>query len=322
MSASRMSRLAAAIFVLLALGACESLKKPLAFLVPDRHASSNEPHFRAQDVRPARWALVLSSGAMRGFAHVGVVRELEAAGLRPDLIVGTSAGAMVGALAASGAPASRVEEAALDLRSRVFMLGTLPYTGVMEGRRIDEFVHTQAMQHNIEDFPIRFAAVATEAERGCLQIFTAGDAGRAVQASSTVPVLLSPPAISGKRYLDGGLVSPLPVRVARMLGAERVVAVDVIFDPAERPFLNITDAFWRSTLVMHRTLAAIEGAEADLLLVPRLPAESDISFGNRPALFEAGAQSVREALPALRRLIAEPPSKHWASIPPLLCKDR
>ena len=106
-----------------------------------------------------------------------------------------------------------------------------------------------------------------------------------------------------------------------MLGASYVVAIDVTFDPAASPFFNITDAFWRSTLVMHRALAAIEGAEADLLVAPKLPPESEITFGNRPALIESGAQAMREALPALRRLMAESPkdASRMASVPQLLC---
>src|SRR6266849_5148397 len=156
----------AALVVLLAASGCGILKAPLAYLVPAPQTRDNEPRFRAEDVRPARWALVLSSGATRGFAHVGVVRELEAAGLRPDLIVGTSSGAMVGVLTASGLPAAKLEEAATGLHSGVFKQWTLPYTGIMEGNRIDDFVDAHALRPSIEDFPIRFAAVATEAERG------------------------------------------------------------------------------------------------------------------------------------------------------------
>lgn len=305
--------------LLLATSGCGVIKKPLAFLVPSPPPRADEPHFRSERIRPAPWALVLSDGAMRGFAHVGVLRELEAAGLRPDLIVGVSSGAIVGALAASGLPASELEQAAMGLRANIFWDWTVPYTGLLEGEGIHAFVDSHLRAHRIEDFPIRFAAVAAEAETGCLQIFNAGDAGRAAQASSSVPVLLAPPAISGKRYLDGGIVSPLPVRVARMLGAERVVAVDVTFPPSERPFLNITDAFWRTTLVMHRALAAIEGAEADLVIAPRLPPEFLISLRNRPAIIDSGARAAREALPALRLLIGRSPESRTSPLPQMLC---
>ena len=263
----------------------------------------DEPRYDVGEARPARWALVLSSGAMRGFAHVGALRELEAAGLVPDLIVGTSSGAIVGALAASGLGGEELERAAMKIGRDVFVDWTLPYTGLVGGRGIHAFVDRHARLHRIEDFPIRFAAVSVEAEGGCLQVFNAGDPGKAVQASSTVPVLLAPAEISSKRYLDGGLISPVPVRVARLLGAKRVVAIDVTFNPAERPFLNIADAFWRSTLVMHHALALNEALEADLVIAPRLPPESGISLANRRAAMESGARAVRDAVPAIRKLI-------------------
>lgn len=279
-----------------------------------------EPSFQASRISPARWALVLSSGAMRGFAHIGALRELEKAGLRPDLIVGASAGAIVGALSASGMSGSEMASAARGMD--FFGVWALPVTGFLGGSGIHRSVDAHAHAHRIEDFPTRFAAVAVEAERGCLQVFNSGDVGTAVQASSSVPVLLVPPVIGGRRFLDGGLASPVPVRVARLLGAERVVAIDVTFDPAERPFLNIADAFWRSTLVMQRALAVVEGMEADLLIAPRLPPESAIAFENRDAIGEAGALAVRLALPDLRALLASGPPHPGgrATFPPqLLC---
>ena len=284
-------------------------------------APTEEPRFRPDIVRPAPWALVLSSGTVRGFAHIGVLRELEHAGLRPDLIVGTSAGAIVGAVSASGVSAKDLAIAAGQMKQSLFGDWIVPRIGLLGGRGIHGFVDTNARAHRIEEFPVRFAAVAVEAERGCLQIFNAGDAGKAVQASSTVPVFLVPPEIGGKKYLDGGLTSPLPVRVARLLGAQRVVAVDVTFDPAERPFRSISDAFWRSTLVMQRALAILEGMEADVLVSPRLPREREISFANREAIVESGALAARDAVPAIRRMLASRlPDQGAKSLPPqLLC---
>lgn len=280
-----------------------------------------EPRFNADNLPPARWALVLSSGALRGFAHIGVLRELEQAGLRPDLIVGTSAGAVVGALSASGVPADDLLLAAAGMKRSLFADWIIPRTGLLGGSGIHAFVDANARAHRIEEFPIRFAAVAVEAQRGCLQIFNTGDAGKAVQASSSVPVFLVPPDIGGKEYLDGGLTSPLPVRVARLLGAQRVVAVDVTFDPAERPFHNIADAFWRSTLVMQRALAILEGMEAEIVISPRLPAEHEISFENRGAIVDAGSLAARTAVPAIRRMLsADPPVQApRAALPQLLC---
>ena len=235
--------------------------------------------------------------------------------------MGTSAGAVVGAVSASGVAADDLAIAAAQMKRSLFGDWIVPRVGLLSGRGIHGFVDSNALAHRIEEFPTRFAAVAVEAERGCLQIFNAGDVGKAVQASSTVPVFLIPPEIGGKKYLDGGLTSPLPVRVARLLGAQRVVAVDVTFDPAERPFRSIADAFWRSTLVMQRALAILEGMEADVLVSPQLPPEREISFANQDAIVESGAIAARDALPAIERMLASrSPAQGAKSLPPqLLC---
>jgi NTE family protein len=279
--------------------------------VPRAHptAPSDEPRFVAP-ASPVKWALVLSSGAMRGFAHIGVIRELRAAGLEPDLIVGTSVGAAVGALAGSGLDGEQLAEAAQAINVNIFGGLRLSRYGLMGGGGIHEFVDHFSRYHSIEEFPIQFAAVAVEAERTCLEIFNAGDAGKAVQASTGVPVIFSPASIRGRRYLDGALISPLPVRVARALGAQRVVAVNVVFDPKQRPFSNMLESFWRMSLVTQWALAANEAVDADLVLSPELPSEAMITFSRRDALIEAGARAVRDNLPRISRLLAgDPPSR-------------
>ena len=140
-------------------------------------APGDEPRFVAP-AAPVKWALVLSSGAMRGFAHVGVIRELRAAGLEPDLIVGASVGAAVGTLAASGLDDERLAEAAQAIGMKVFGDPQISRFGIIGGGGIHEFIDRFSRYRSIEKFPIRFAAVAVEAERSCLEIFNAGDAGR------------------------------------------------------------------------------------------------------------------------------------------------
>ncbi len=293
--------------------------------VPREHpiVPGDEPRLVAP-VAPARWALVLSSGAMRGFAHVGVIRELRAAGLEPDLIVGTSVGAAVGVLAASGLDDEQLAEAAEAIGMNVFGDLRLSRFGLIGGGGIHEFIDRFSRYRTIEEFPIRFAAVAVEAERSCLEIFNAGDAGKTVQASTGVPVVFSPASIRGRRYLDGALVSPLPVRVARALGAQRVVAVDVVFDPKERPFSSLVEAFWRISLVTQWALTANEAADADIVLRPALPPEGVITFSGRDALIEAGARTARESLSRISRLLAAaPPSRDrlHSTLEELVCPD-
>lgn len=274
---------------------------------------------------PIRLALVLSAGNMRGFAHVGVIRELKAHGIEPDLIVGSSAGAMVGAIAASGASPAELEAAVDAIDPGDFLYLRTPWLGLIGGDGIHDFVDRNAKLHRIEQFPIRFAAVAVDAERSCLQIFNTGDPGKAVQASSTIPVLISPPRISGRQYLDGALISPMPVHVARALGAERVIAVDVTFEPSERPRFSIVEAFWRTSLVSRWALAVGERSDADYVIKPTLLPEAMINLGSRRQLVEAGAEAVRRELPAIREALRATPIARAGDIHPalsdLLCPD-
>ena len=283
----------------------------------------DEPRFVAPAM-PVKWALVLSSGAMRGFAHIGVIRELRAAGIEPDLIVAASVGAIVGALAGSGIEDERLAEAARAIDMNVFADMRFSRYGLIGGGGIHEFVDRFSRYHLIEEFPIRFAAVAVEAERSCLEVFNAGDAGKAVQASTGVPVIFSPASIRGHRYLDGALISPLPVHVARALGARRVVAVDVVFDPKERPFSNMVESFWRTTLVTQWALTANEAADADIVLRPALPPEGMITFSRRDALIEAGARTARENLSRISSLLAaDPPDRQrfHSTLEDLMCPE-
>lgn len=277
---------------------------PLGSVTPE---TSRDPAFDAGSVRPAPLAVVLSAGTLRGFAHIGVLRELRAQGIEPDLIVGSSAGAMVGAIAASGATDAELR-AAVDAAGEggFFDLGS-PRRGLLGGSGLHHFVDQHVKRHRIEDFPVRFAAVAVDAERSCLQVFNTGDPGKAAQASSTVPVLLAPPRIAGRQYLDGGLASPLPVDVARALGALKVIAVDVTFEPAERGNFNLYEALWRTPLVTRWAIAHHERAQADFVILPTLPAEASIGMASRHDLMEAGALAVRRDLPAIRAMLLDPP---------------
>ncbi len=291
------------------LGGCAHLSRP-------EPQTTADPVYDPASIRPARLALVLSAGTMRGFAHVGVLRELRAQGIEPDLIVGASAGALVGALAASGASAVEMHAAVDAVALRGFLDLRTSRRGLLGGEGVHLFVDQHVKHHRIEEFPVRFAAVAVDAERSCLQIFNKGDPGKAVQASSTVPVLLAPPRIAGRQYLDGALISPMPVRVARALGAERVIAVDVTFEPAERGTFQIIEAFWRTSLVTRWALAVNERVDADYVIKPALLPEPLINLGTRHELIEAGAAAVRRELPAIRDALRAAPVGVAGSVHP------
>ena len=294
----------AALALLLGLGAgCSALGPP--------PPQGPDPRFVAAEASQhglPRVAIVLSGGAARGFAHVGVIKALEANGLRPDLIVGASAGSIVGALYASGLAASEVEAAVERMNPSTFSDLTLPGLGIVPGSlgmfRGDElhrFIDREVKHHLIEDFPTRFAAVATDLETGSPAIFNAGDVGRAVSASSAVPGLIAPARIAGKLYGDGQISSPLPVEVARKLGAQRVIAVDVIYPPTDAALTSSMRVVFQAFTIAAYRIKQFEVAMADVVIAPDLGHTSgQMSFNHRARLISAGEEAALRALDRLR----------------------
>lgn len=250
--------------------------------------------------RRPRLGLALGGGAARGFAHVGVIEALELAGIRPDLVVGTSAGSLVGALYASGMTPKALREAALGLDEAVLGDWTISARGVLRGRALQDVVNRWVAGRPIERFALPFGAVMTDLYDGSMRVARTGDAGLAVRASSAVPGVFEPVRIGGRDYVDGGLASPVPVRVARAMGAERVLAVDI----AARPRFQDTDTIPRVLLqtfaIMGQHLASGELREADVVVAPAVGDRSSADFNDRGGAIALGAEALRAALPALR----------------------
>jgi NTE family protein len=180
--------------------------------------------------RAPRLGLVLGSGAARGWAHVGVVRALERAGVRPDLVCGTSVGALIGAAYASGEFERFCSSTAGMRRRDVLSFGDLKFAGgLLEGRRFMTFVGRGFEDRSIEDLPIPFAAVATSLESGAEVWLRKGSTFNAVRASLAMPGLFTPVQTEDGILVDGALVNPVPVSLARAMGAEVVIAVDLSY---------------------------------------------------------------------------------------------
>src|SRR6185503_3592653 len=187
------------------------------------------PHFEppAPGTARPRLALVLGSGGGRGFAHIGVLKVLDENGIRPDLIVGASVGAVVGALYASGMSAVQIEKLAYGLGFFDFFDFNMILKEPASGRRTQELVGEHVGGRMIEQLPIAFAATATRERDSTLVAFNRGDTGIAVRASAASPGQFEPVRISGETYVDGDEASPVPIRAARRLGARVVIAIDV-----------------------------------------------------------------------------------------------
>lgn len=244
-------------------------------------------------------ALVLGGGGCRGYAHVGVLRVLERHGFRPDLVVGSSVGALVGALYAAGRSSAEIERCADGMSSAMLRGWTLPGLGLFSGSAIRRFVARHAGPGTIESLPTRFAAVATDLGDGSVRVFDRGDLAQAVQASASAPGLVEPVRLDGRAYVDGNLCSPVPVDIARGLGATHVVAVDVTFPPEQADVQGPLDALYQGFSILTRRLALDEGRRADLLVEPQIAPYNDMQPETLKSIVAAGERAANDALPAL-----------------------
>ncbi len=280
-------------------------------------------------IEKPRVALVLGGGGATGFAHVGVIKALEENGITPSLIVGTSVGSIVGALYASGYSPAQLEQLALTTTDSELMDITLSNQGFIEGIKLRNFINARVNNQPIERFPIRFAAVAAEKQTLKKTVFTEGDAGLAVQASSSVPNIFIAPRIPeniGKKYVDGGVVSLVPVDSARDLGADIVIAVDVNepssnqtpISASKLPIITSLSSFWgllennfnlatntsRSSS-SRSSLMRNERQRADIVIIPDVGHISSLDTSQRRALISAGTQATTPHISAIKQLIKE-----------------
>ena len=259
------------------------------------------PRFEPPASQP-RVALVLGSGGPRGFAHIGVLKVLEEAGIKPDLVVGSSVGAMAGSLYAAGFKAVELERMAYDIDIFDFFewqhLTRRPATG----RALQAYVNGHVKGRPIEGLGMQFAATATRLPDRSLAIFNRGDTGLAVRASSASPGQFQPVTIDGIDYVDGDEASPVPIRAARKLGARIVIAVDV------SAYLETTpQGVPREWVVKDERRArqvAAEAPEADVLLHPDIGYYAGHTEEYRRRVIAMAERYTREQLPRIRAALA------------------
>jgi NTE family protein len=250
--------------------------------------------------------LALGGGAARGFAHVGVIQVLEEAGIKPDLVVGTSAGSLVAALYASGKTGAQLQVISENMEEAALTDWTLPFIsrGMLRGEALARYVSGQVGGRKIESFPLPLGIVATDLHNGKGVLFQTGDTATAVRASSSVPGVFQPVKIGTREYVDGGLVSPVPVRYARQMGAEVVIAVDISATPESNPALSTMDIMLQTFAIMSLSINTFELREADVAVRPALAGVSSADFASKRKSIEAGRAAMLAALPLLRTAIA------------------
>lgn len=269
----------------------------------DRAASpQGHPDVRPHPAHPPQVAVVLGSGGPRGYAHIGVMRVLEEAGIRPDLIVGASVGALLGAFWAAGYSAAQI-----DLLSQqggpLTLFDPTPFAdrGWIRGQRLQDYVNDRLGPACLEDLPTQLVIAATRRHDKAPVYFTRGDIGVAVRASSAMPGIVSPVGVLGIEYEDADVAVPVPVSVARAMGARVVIAVDVSAHPDQTPLH--APAWKKARDQARRARIEPQVSQADVLLHPRL----DYGAGPWRSYFvharQQGEQHARARLDELKRVL-------------------
>jgi NTE family protein len=281
------------------------------------------PHFDVltpskDDVAPTKpmLALALSGGSARGFAHLGVIKVLEEIGLVPDLIVGVSAGSMVAVAYASGMSAQQLIDASAKLDTTLMMDFTMPNLGqpiirgelgFIRGERLQTFVNQLLTNRSLQTLPRKVAVIATDLQSGKPIAFTQGNAGMAVRASSAVPGVFVPPLILGRLYVDGQVSSPVPVAMARMLGATTVIAVDATFPPEQAVISNTGSVLFQALTIATQRIKDHELSQASLVIRPEIQSPSQLGVEDRIWIIAAGEKAARGKMPSLLKIMSNQP---------------
>ncbi len=254
---------------------------------------------------PVKVGIALGGGAAKGFAHIGVIKMLEANGITPVVVSGTSAGSVVGALYASGMDAYAMQEKAFALDESKIRDVSLFSGGVVKGQKLQDYVNELVGGRTLEKMRKPFAVVATRLNDGERTVFVRGNTGQAVRASSSIPGVFEAVAIGKAHYVDGGVVSPVPVDAARELGADFVIAVDIsskangIASPTSM-LGNVN----QSITIMGQKLGALELARADIVIRPKVTDIGATDFAQKNRAILEGERAAQDALPEIRKKIA------------------
>jgi len=260
----------------------------------------------AQPLRQAHIGLALGGGAARGFAHVGVIQVLEEAGLHPQLVTGTSAGSLVAALYASGKTSQELRRVAETMEEAEITDWMMPILnrGALRGEALAKYVNAQVGGKSIEQMKIPLGIVATDLRNGEVVTFRRGNTGSAVRASSAVPAVFQPVRIGDREYVDGGLVAPVPVKQAREMGANFVIAVDISSDPEGNPASDTFQILMQTFAIMGKSINTLALREAEFVVRPPLSGVKSADFGARRRSIEAGRSAMLAMLPQLKTRIA------------------
>ncbi len=253
--------------------------------------------------KPAKIALALGAGAAKGFAHIGVLKVLETHKVPIHMIVGTSAGSFIGSFYAYGFSAFQLQTIALSVEKGDIVDFIIPDNGFIQGIRLAEYVNKNLKNTPLEKLNIPFFAVATDIQSGQEVVFGKGNTGAAVRASCSVPGVFRPVRIGDRTYVDGGVVSPVAVDVAKRHGADIVIAVDISSDVESPKPENTIDTILQSINIMYFQLAKIQCSRADVVIKPRVGHIGSSDFSKRHEAILEGEKAAADAIPKIQEIL-------------------
>ncbi|SDB90147.1 patatin-like phospholipase family protein [Acinetobacter boissieri] len=252
-------------------------------------------------------ALALGGGGAKGFAHIGVIKVLEAHGIKPQIVTGTSAGSFVGSIYASGKTAAQMQTLADQLKESDIRDLTLSRQGFIVGQKLQDYVNSHIGNKPIEQFPIRFAAVATQLNNGQKTEFIRGNAGQAVRASCSIPNVFIPATINKIQYVDGGLVSPIPVKTAKSMGADLIIAVDISARPDNSN--KNTTSLWglldQTINIMGQQSIQEELKYANVVITPKVNQLGVMDLSSARTAISAGEKATQQQIIAIEAAIQQ-----------------
>jgi NTE family protein len=284
----------------LALAACGSA--PVAPVAP---AVVTPPLAQPAPPKKIKIGLALGGGAARGFAHIGVIKALEAQGIYPDIVVGTSAGSVVGAMYAAGNTGFQLQKMAFDMDEAAISDWAMPLfgksSGVLKGEALQAYVNKAVNNLPLEKLKVPFGAVASDLKTGQPILFQRGNTGMAVRASSSVPGVFQPVTINGHTYVDGGLVAPVPVRFAKDMGADFIIAVNISTQADAQATVSSLEVIMQTFSIMGQRINQFELKEADIVIQPALGKMGSSDFNSRNQAILAGEQAAAALMPQIKQ---------------------
>ncbi len=256
-------------------------------------------------MRRPKIGLALGSGGALGYAHAGVIKALEDNGIPIDMIAGSSIGALVGAVYASGLKVDQMRRFALSFNRNTYVDVTVPRKGFVSGKRLKNLLYIITKGKNLEDLPIPIAVVATDIQLGEKVVFHTGNIAETVRASISIPGVFVPAVIDGRTLVDGGVIERVPVADARELGADIVIAVNVSTVRRNAPVNSILDVLMQSFDIMQYEILHNRIISSDVMIIPDLKNMSSFDYSKSSQVIDLGEKATLAQMDTIKQLIKD-----------------